>query len=188
MSRSSEILYSEGKNDEWRTPDYVVRAIAKYLPKLQFDGTGGSTRITEIWCPFDINGKSEFIKILKEKGFIVHCSHILTGQDFLSWEPDFNWDIIVSNPPFTNKRKFFERAMELGKPFALLMSNTWLNDSAPKQVIGNELELLMFDERINYIDGTSGELCRKGITFSSSYFCRGILPRAIICESLKNYR
>lgn len=175
MSKSSEILYSEGKNDEWRTPEYAVKPLLKYINKDKI-----------IWCPFDIEGQSEFIKVFKNSGYTVHHSHILTGQDFLTYTPDFNWDIIISNPPFSNKRKFFERTMEWGKPFALLMSNTWLNDSAPKQVIGNELELLMFKERINYI-GTDGKICKKGITFSSSYFCRGILPRAIICESLKDY-
>ena len=36
---------------------------------------------------------------------------------------------------FTNKRAFFERAIELGKPFALLMANTWLNDRAPDSCV-----------------------------------------------------
>ena len=70
----------------------------------------------------------------------------------------------------------------------LLMSNTWLNDAAPKQIFGegesSELELLMFDKRVNFINRETGETCKKGITFSSSYYCRGVLPRAIICEKL----
>lgn len=173
MSNSSKILYSEGKNDEWKTPAEAVKPLLKYIPKDKI-----------IWCPFDIEEKSEFVKIFKNAGYTVHCSHIETGQDFLTWEPNFKWDIIISNPPFTNKRLFFERAMSFNKPFCLLMSNTWLNDSAPKQIFGNELELLMFWERINYID-PDGNVCKKGITFSSSYFCRGVLPRAIMCESLK---
>lgn len=79
--------------------------------------------------------------------------------------------------------------MSYNKPFALLMSNTWLNDAAPEQIFkdieGRDvLELLMFDKRINFIDMTTGEECKKGITFSSSYYCRGVLPRAIICDEL----
>lgn len=175
MSDLSKVMYSSSGNDEWKTPAYAVKPLLKYIDKSKV-----------IWCPFDIESESEFYKIFKEAGYEVHCSHIATGQDFLNYNPEFNWDIIISNPPFTNKRAFFERAMELGKPFMLLMSNTWLNDSAPKQVFGNELELLMFWERINYMN-KDGDICKKGITFSSSYFCRGILPRAIICESLKEY-
>lgn len=144
-----------------------------------------------IWCPFDEEGKSEYIKVFKEAGYEVHSTHISKGEDFLSYEPDFNWDIIISNPPFTGKRKIFEKAMSYNKPFALLMSNTWLNDAAPKQIFKDSegrdvLELLMFDKRINYIDMGTGKECKKGITFSSSYYCRGVLPRAIICDKL-NY-
>ena len=47
---------------------------------------------------------------------------IVTGQDFFDYEPD-KWDVMVSNPPFTNKRKYFERALSFGKPFALIMTH-----------------------------------------------------------------
>ena len=170
---SSKVLYSAGKNDEWKTPRYAVEPLLKYVPKEW-----------TIWCPFDLEEKSEFVKVFREAGYKVICSHISDGRDFFKFEPNEKWDIIISNPPFTGKREIFKRAMELGHPFMLLMSNTWLNDSAPKAVMGNEMELLMFDKRIEFID-TEGHICKKGITFSSSYYCRGVLPRAIICERLE---
>lgn len=66
--------------------------------------------------------------------------------------------MIVSNPPFTNKRAYFERAIKLQKPFALIMTNTWLNDSAPKRLFKEnniDMELLMFDRRIRFINPNS---------------------------------
>lgn len=112
-------------------------------------------------------------------------THIDDGKDFLSWVPDENWDCIISNPPFKNKRLFFERALSFNKPFALIMANTWLNDSAPKQLFRDkELQLLMFEERMKFI--VSGKENNK-ITFSSSYFCYNFLPKQIIMDSLKNY-
>ena len=153
MSESKElskILYSEGKNDEWKTPAYAVYPVIKYIPKDSV-----------IWCPFDLESESEYVKILKTAGFKVICSHISEGKNFYKYQPNEKWDIIISNPPFTNKRGIFERAIELGKPFMLLMSNTWLNDSAPKVVLGNDMELLMFNERINFIDRSTGEACRR---------------------------
>ena len=58
---------------------------------------------------------------------------------------------MISNPPFKNKRKFFERALSFRKPFALIMES-WLNDSAPKQLFMNDdLQLLMFDSRMKFI-------------------------------------
>ena len=118
---SKDILYSAGRNDECYTPRYGVYPILKYLNKEQI-----------IWCPFDTK-ESNFVKILKEEGYQVVHSHIKNGQDFYEYEPE-QWDVIVSNPPFTNKRKIFERCLSFNKPFALIMSNTWLNDSAPKKL------------------------------------------------------
>lgn len=163
---SSTILYSQGSNDECYTPRYAVLPILKYLPKNK-----------TIWCPFDTE-ESEFVKVLRENGFDVINSHINEGKDFYNYEPD-HWDIIVSNPPFTNKRKIFERCLGFGKPFALIMSNTWLNDSAPKQLFKEkDLQLLMFEQRIQFNN-------LKKITFSSSYYCWNVLPKQIIMEKLQ---
>lgn len=88
----------------------------------------------------------------------------------------------MSNPPFTNKRKIFERALSFNKPFALLMSNTWLNDAAPKQLFKEkQLQLLMFEERIKF---KNNGVVENKITFSSSYYCYNLLPKDIIMESL----
>ena len=92
-------------------------------------------------------------------------------------------DCIISNPPFTNKRKIFERALSFNKPFALIMSNTWLNDSAPKQIFKDkDLQLLMFEQRMKFKN--NGEIVNK-ITFSSSYYCYNFLPKQIIMESFE---
>ena len=165
---SNKVLYSKGKNDECYTPEYGVRPILKYIPK---DAT--------VWCPFDLS-HSWFVKLIGQQNEVV-SSHISQDQDFYEYEPD-RWDIIVSNPPFTGKRQIFERALSFNKPFALLMSNTWLNDAAPKHLFENiDLELLMFDKRIEYIKDGKG---MGSPTFSSSYYCRDFLPKQIIMERL----
>lgn len=168
---SKSILYSAGNNDECYTPAYGVAPILKYIPE-------GAT----VWCPFDTL-ESEFVKQISKRNPVVF-SHIDDGQDFLTWEPPVAWDVIVSNPPFKNKRAFFERALELGKPFALIMTLTWLNDAAPKQLFRDVgLELLMFDKRIHFENRGKTD---KKTTFSSAYYCaRGFLPKQIIMEALK---
>lgn len=166
---SQKILYSKGKNDECFTPHYAVQPILKYIKADHV-----------VWCPFD-KLNSEFVKQISKKNTVIH-SHIDNGQDFFDYEPD-HWDVIISNPPFTNKRRFFERALSFKKPFALIMSNTWLNDSAPKILFEDrDLQLLMFDKRMRFVmpDGRDN----KKITFSSSYFCWNFLPRQIIIERL----
>ena len=168
---SQEVLYSKGSNDECMTPDYGVVPILKYIPQDAI-----------IWCPFD-KEDSEFVKQIREMGNKVIATHIDNGQDFYTYEPTEHWDCIISNPPFTNKMHIFERALSFNKPFALIMSNTWLNDSAPKQLFKNkDLQLLMFDKRMKFKN--NGEIQNK-ITFSSSYYCWNFLPKQIIMEELK---
>ena len=166
---SQAILYPPGANDECHTPDYAVRALIPHLsPGLTY------------WCPFD-EETSEFVVQLKAAGLNVIWSHISAGMDFYQFDPG-GWDVLVSNPPFTNKAKIFERVLSFGKPFALLMSLTWLNDSAPKRLFERRpLELLMFRERIQY----KGQ--ERKITFSSAYYCSGLLPKPIMFDSLKKY-
>lgn len=139
MINSKEVLYSKGSNDECLTPKYGVEPILKYIPKDWV-----------IWCPFD-KEDSWFVKLIKENGNKVIYSHLEYGQNFYEYEPKEHWDCIISNPPFSNKRFIFERALSFNKPFALIMSNTWLNDSAPKQLFKDkDLQLLMFDKRMKF--------------------------------------
>ena len=97
-SLSSNLLHNVGQSedsDEAYTLDYGVKPIIKYVPKDKV-----------IWSPFTtING--QFYKQLTENGNKVIVSHIKDGQDFLTYEPDEKWDMIIGNPPFKNKRLFF---------------------------------------------------------------------------------
>lgn len=93
---SQNILYSKGKNDECLTLNYAVKPILKYIPKDFI-----------VWCPFDLE-TSEFVKQIRANGNKVIATHIINGQDFYTYEPKEKWDYIISNPPFTNKRKIFE--------------------------------------------------------------------------------
>lgn len=165
--KSGDILYSGWKNDECYTPEYAVVPLLEFIPDCK------------IWCPFDTE-ESWFVKILWNHFPVIH-SHISRWQDFYNYEPE-EWDIMISNPPFTNKRLIFERALSFWKPFALLMSNTWLNDAAPKQLFHEkDLQLLMFDKRIQYNNDNK-------ITFSSSYYCWNFLPKQIIMRTLKIWK
>lgn len=82
------------KDDELYTPKILVDIIVKYIPK---DKT--------IWCGFDYPD-SEFVLTLKENGFNVVHSHIDDGLDFFKYEPE-QWDIFISNPPYSKKWKFW---------------------------------------------------------------------------------
>lgn len=167
--KSKEILYSSGNNDECYTPDYAVAPILEFIdPNMK------------VWCPFD-TADSQFVKQLS-RTHSVEYSHINEGKDFFTYEP-VHFDVIVSNPPFKGKRQFFERALSFGKPFALLMTCTWLNDSAPVQLFEDKgLQLLLFDKRIEFIQPNAKQ--RGKVTFNSAYFCHNLLPSDIVMRKL----
>ncbi len=159
-------MTDRSESDEKYTPAEGVLPIVEFIPK---DAV--------IWCPFDTE-ESEFVKVLSKTNPVVF-THIDTGDNFYFTNPK-KWDIMVSNPPFTNKRYIFERALALGKPFALLMSLDCFNDKFPAWSFhnaGKQMQLLKFDKRITY----TGERA----PFQSGYICNRILPRDIITRPIK---
>ena len=173
---SVDLLHNNGNynnSDEHMTPSHGVEPIIEYIPE-------GAV----VWCPFD-SADSEFVKQIEANGNKVIRSHIEDGKDFFEYEPDAHWDMIISNPPFKNKRLFFERALSFKKPICLLMTLAWLNDRYSKQVFinaGVDMQLLMFDKRMKFInpDGRPNDK----ITFSSGYYCVDFLPKDIVLKEL----
>lgn len=148
--------------DEYYTPDYVVEAILPYIKN--------NKDIKVIWCPFD-KEYSEFVKILKREGYEVINTHIDHGQDFLTYEPDFDFDLIISNPPFSIKNEVFKKVISYNKKWALLMSATSVQSASFIKILSKEKQLnnLMFDKRISY----SGERP----PFPSWFFTGGLLEK-----------
>ena len=140
-----------------------------------------------IWLPFDtvedtkfqdfIVEKSNYYKILKEQGYNVIASHIATGQDFFDFEPE-NFDLIISNPPFKNKKAFFERALSFWNPFALVSPASWLNDSGCYDLFYNiKLQLFMPRSRPTFF--RNWERIGKMTSFKAIYFCFDFLEQDI---------
>ena len=154
-------------SDEQYTPAYAVAPIIKYIPGNKI-----------VWCPFDTE-HSEYVLALKAAGIRVVHSHILTGEDFFVYEPE-EWDLIVSNPPFSIKQKVVARCLALGKPFALLLSNLWLNSSAPARLFREkEMQMLLFDKRIQFTE-------KNAAYFGSSYFCWKVLCTVFRKSTMRN--
>ena len=163
------------KGDEVYTPFYAVEPILEFIPK---DKT--------IWCPFDEEW-SAFVQLLKEKGFNVVNSCLSKGGDFFEFQPK-EWDIIVSNPPFSKKDKVLKRVYELGKPFALLLPIQSLQSEESFKYLSQGCEILCFDKRIDYHTNGNMEDYSTGNSFASAYFCRWLLPQGITFRKLKKYK
>lgn len=158
-------------SDETYTPFYAVEPILEYLPKDKI-----------YWLPFDEKW-SAFSVRLQEEGYKVILSHINEGKDFFEYEPE-EWDIIISNPPFSIKDKVIERVYEFGKPFALLLPVKAIQGKKRFKSFKQGLQLLAFDGRVDYHNRQNMQTVTKGNHFGSMYFCRDLLPRELIFKEL----
>lgn len=132
------------QGDEYYTPKYAVDLLLPYLSKKE--------EITKIWCPFDKKEQSKYYESFTESGYEVFCTHIDDGQDFFEYEPDFEFDAIISNPPFSRKNEIFKKVIEENKPWALLMSATSVQSASFIQILSEETHMntIMFDKRISF--------------------------------------
>lgn len=113
-------------------------------------------------------------------------SSLAEGQDFFTYEPE-NWDIVVSNPPFSIKDKVLERLYSFNKPFAILLPLNSLQGKSRYKYFKNGIQILSFDSRISFHNQNSMDKFIKGTPFASAYFCRDLLPKDLVIEKLITY-
>jgi hypothetical protein len=132
-----------------------------------------------IWCPCD-SEDSEFVKVLQANGFNVVFSHIDLGQDFFTYEPE-HFDVILTNPPYKNKRAFMERAESFGKPWCLLLPINIISDAVLNDLFGDmsELTILVPRKRTRFFNKATGEV-GKSPTFKACYIGRSFFAKQLI--------
>ena len=160
--------------DEVYTPFYAVEPLMEFLPKDKI-----------IWCPFDEEW-SAFYRYFRENHYPVIRSSLSNAQDFFRYEPE-KWDILVSNPPFSKKDDVLKRAFSFGKPFALLLPVNSIQGKARFKIFNNDIQMLVFDSRIDYHTPENMEITIKGKSFGSAYFCRDLLPTKLELRQLEKY-
>ena len=150
--------------DEWATPSILINMLIPYLEKWERDFIEREGYRPLIWLPFDTED-SQYYKILKTR-FQVVRSHLNDDKDFFNYQPN-QFDIIVSNPPFSLKKDVFKRIIyELDKPFVLLMNMMAVN----YQIVGElfysvnpKIQFIIPDKKVSF-DGNTSSFC-------SGYVC-----------------
>ncbi len=118
------------KHDDYMTPKYAWENIKQYIPKDKV-----------IWEPFMGDGKSG--EYLTELGFNVIHNH----NDFFE---NNEGDVIVSNPPFSNKNKMMTRMKELDKPFILVAPSVLLCYKYFQDYFKDKLQIIVPYDRIKF--------------------------------------
>ena len=81
------------KHDHFDTPAYAVKPLLPFINPSWV-----------IWEPTDTIGNSEIARVLREHGNKV-ISTSKENFNFLTDKPDFEFDCIVTNPPYTLKKE-----------------------------------------------------------------------------------
>jgi hypothetical protein len=144
----------QGHADDFQTPKEAIYPLIPYLEKDWVIWECGS-------------GNGNLVKAFEELEFKVIGTDILTGYDFLTWQPR-QYDCIVTNPPYSLKEKFLERCYRLGKPFALLLPLTTFETRKRQRLFKKYgVQVIFFDKRINFETPSGGG---AGAWFAVAWF------------------
>jgi len=141
----SKVMKNNG-SDERYTPVDALDIVRPFIPKWVnkiWEPTATTKNITNYFSDYDIVG---------------------TTSNFLT--TDIDCDIIITNPPYSIKDKFLERAYDIGKPFMFLLPITALEGKKRNELFSkNGIQLILPNYRFNFIEGSGGAW------FQTSWFC-----------------
>ena len=139
MKRYPMIEYMKrGSCDEIDTP---IEALTPLLPHL-FPHLPWKA----LWEPAP--GRGVLAHHLSNCGYTVR---VVPDLDYFTQEPT-QWDIQVTNPPYSIKARWIVRACELSKPWALLVPITTLGIGKIQQYLDG-CEIILLPRRIDFTGG-----------------------------------
>ena len=156
------------KHDDYMTPKSAWENILQYIPKDKV-----------IWECFYGDGQSG--KDLTDLGLnVIH-------EDIDFFENN-KGDIIISNPPFTQKKEVFTRLIELDKPFIMISSQQVLFTQYFRNIMKDiKLQIIIPRRRINFkklVNGVVPENWGNRCNFDCFYYCYKMdLPKDILSLS-----
>jgi len=161
--------------DNLFTPEYAVKPLVPYFEHLRVK-FNKKNRFFTIWEPCGIPGGSAIIKVFDMAGYSYQMT-IYPKFNFLRDKPWFEFDAIITNPPYSSKNQILQKCYEYGKPFALLLPLSTLETPPRSEMFSKYgLQLLVFDERVGYTQEKNWQ--------NTSWFCWKVLPKDLMFEKL----
>lgn len=164
--------------DRCQTPLYAVEPLYQFLP-------AGALA----WEP--AAGDGNIRTALQAHGYGVVCGDLLSdkpfydypGLSFFAYTPPA-FDVVVTNPPYSDKYAWLRRAYECGKPFAMLVPVETIGSAAGQALIDQHgMEQLLLSPRVDFIMPLKGEGGR-GAQFPTFWWCWQLLPKPIMTARL----
>jgi len=145
------------EHDDYSTPKSAWENIIDYIPKDKL-----------IWESFFLDGESG--KHMQELGLNVIHEPVDFFKNNLG-------EIIISNPPFSIKKKVFTRLCELDKPFIIICPSSCINTQYMRELFSNsenKIQIIIPRRRINFlkkINGVVPENWGNRCNFDCFYYC-----------------
>ena len=139
-------------HDDYMTPKYAWQNIKDYIPqdKLLYEAFYG-------------DGKSG--DYLKEMGFNVIHDEI----DFFDDNERPEYDILVSNPPFSKSKEIMDKLYEIDKPFILIFPSSKINTQYFRKWKDKGIQIIIPRKRIQFIK--NGNELNNKCNFDCFYYC-----------------
>lgn len=169
--------------DTFSTPNYAVDLLVPFIPK----------NITRVWdCAAGdrkITNQLSFVHDYLEFSTDIREAEQVDIFNFLSDTSEYHLPpntAIITNPPYSLKRKFYEKCREYKVPFALLIPfdmNQWLCNAFDKEGV----QALVPNRRINYITPNGRQGQSSSAQFHSFWLTWGFsLPKQLTVVELSN--
>tara|TARA_Y100000114_G_scaffold129099_1_gene126384 strand:+ start:1635 stop:2138 length:504 start_codon:yes stop_codon:yes gene_type:complete len=153
-------------HDDYMTPKSAWEAIEEYIPKNK-----------KIWESFYGDGNSG--KYLTEMGFNVIHEDI----DFFDDNVRPEYDLIVSNPPFSHSKEVMDKLYEIDKPFILIFPSSKINTTYFRRWKDRNIQIIIPRKRIHFNKLLDGKIIKEKskCNFDCFYYCYKMnLPKDII--------
>lgn len=160
--------------DRCQTPFYALDPLIQYLPTN-----------CALWE--SAAGECQIVTKLRQSGFDVVATDILTGQNFFESDPA-DWGCQITNPPYSIKYDWLKRSYQLAKPFALLMPLETMGAAKGQRLFEHYgIEIILLDKRINFKMPRNG-YGKTGAHFSVAWFTWGLgIGREITFGKIHRY-
>ena len=112
--------------DRYGTSKYIYGMLTDFVDKNKV-----------IYNPFYLDGKAK--TYLNELGY----NHVIhNDEDFFENYNKYEYDIIISNPPYTIKKRIFTKLYEINKPFIMIVPISTITKLFIKDIFKNDVERL----------------------------------------------
>lgn len=157
--------------DECYTTSNEAQKLVKYIEENEI-----VSKQDIVWLPFD-NEFSNIYKALTKNGFKVVMTNLENGQDFYLYQPE-QWNIIITNPPFSGRTNLMARLMSFDKPFIILQATQYFNNQFAVNYLcefSDDFKFLLPQSRMNFLMYQTKEniisSVKAGNAFYSFWLC-----------------